>query len=198
LHPLVLEAAGHLISTLCHTGDHYDAERFARICYDSLTRPPLDPESHETAKARTNLVHVSYNMIIANGSDSADIEEAEIVVEKAVCILKELNGPANNDVIDDLEVLINIKYLKKDWGSEAKSILEDFLSDAVKVHGVDGIVTGHANDLLGRFHLKISETLSSDDKKKHPQLSDFHPKETLRINIRIFGPNHYLIIESCR
>jgi hypothetical protein len=48
-HPIVLEAGGLLIDTLCRSGDFYDAERFARVCYDSLTRPPLDPEAYEVA-----------------------------------------------------------------------------------------------------------------------------------------------------
>jgi tetratricopeptide (TPR) repeat protein len=62
-HPLVLEAAGNLIETLFLTGDHYDAERFARICYQSLTRPPLDPESYEAAKAAGNLAQASFDLI---------------------------------------------------------------------------------------------------------------------------------------
>jgi hypothetical protein len=45
-HPLVLEAGGTLVQVLGRTGDHYDAERLARICYDSLTRLHLDPESY--------------------------------------------------------------------------------------------------------------------------------------------------------
>jgi hypothetical protein len=52
-HPMVLEAAGELVKTLTRIikDAHYDAERLARVCYDSLTRLPLDPESFEAGKA---------------------------------------------------------------------------------------------------------------------------------------------------
>jgi hypothetical protein len=50
-HPLVLQAGSKLIEILGATGDDYNAERFARVCYDALTRPPLDPESYEAMNA---------------------------------------------------------------------------------------------------------------------------------------------------
>jgi hypothetical protein len=62
-HPLVLEAAGQLIGTLLNLGDFYNAERFARICYDALIRPPLDPKSYEAAKAAGNLANASRFLI---------------------------------------------------------------------------------------------------------------------------------------
>jgi hypothetical protein len=49
-HPLVLEAGSLLIMILGRTGDYYDAERFARISYESFTRASSDPESYDVAK----------------------------------------------------------------------------------------------------------------------------------------------------
>jgi hypothetical protein len=66
-HPLVLQAAERLIQVLIMTENYYDVERFARVCYDGLTRPPSDPESREAAKAAANLALVSYDLNIANG-----------------------------------------------------------------------------------------------------------------------------------
>jgi hypothetical protein len=79
-HPLVLRAGGRLIGILSH---YYDAERFARICYEALTRAPLDPDSFEAAEAAINLVNASCNLIKSNGPDSADKEEAEMLARKA-------------------------------------------------------------------------------------------------------------------
>jgi hypothetical protein len=50
-HLLALEAAAKLIEILGLTCDYYDAERCARICNQTLTRPPLDPESVMAARA---------------------------------------------------------------------------------------------------------------------------------------------------
>jgi hypothetical protein len=50
-HPLIPEAAEKLNMILNLTDNDYDAERFARICYESLTHPPLNPESFKAAKA---------------------------------------------------------------------------------------------------------------------------------------------------
>jgi tetratricopeptide (TPR) repeat protein len=83
-HPLVLEIGGNLIEILIATGELYDAERFARVCYDSLTRVPLDPDSYEAANAARNLTEVSCDLIRANGLDSVNIEEAEMLARKAV------------------------------------------------------------------------------------------------------------------
>jgi hypothetical protein len=91
-HPLVLQAAGKLIETLTAVGDFYDAERFARICYEGLTRPPLDPESYEAAEAASNLAFASHDLIKAYGPDGADIEEAEMLAKKSVRIIKKLKG----------------------------------------------------------------------------------------------------------
>jgi hypothetical protein len=62
-HPLVLEAGGELIEILFETGDYYDAERFARVCYEALTRAPLDPNSFEAAIAARNLAIASCNLV---------------------------------------------------------------------------------------------------------------------------------------
>jgi hypothetical protein len=89
-HPLVLEAGGKLIEILVLTGDFYDAERFARVCYEALTRAPLDPDSFEAANAAKNLVNSSYLLIETNGPESANIDEAEMLARKAVSIMKNL------------------------------------------------------------------------------------------------------------
>jgi hypothetical protein len=87
-HPLVLRAADELIGVLATTGHYYDAERFARVCYDSLTHTPLDPDSFEAGKAAANLSRASCDLIKANGPEAADIEEAETLAKKAIRIPK--------------------------------------------------------------------------------------------------------------
>jgi hypothetical protein len=47
------------------------------------------------------------------------------------------------------------------------SLLEDYLSDAIRYQGVDGESTGCANDFLGGFHYIIVGTLSCNNEKKN-------------------------------
>jgi hypothetical protein len=115
-HLLVLEAARELIRALSKTEDYYDAERFARICYQSLTRPHLDSESFEAAKATGNLAKASYDLIEANGLDSAGIEEAEMLTRDAIRIIRALKGSSDPFVGFFSSTLIQIKFIRKDYG----------------------------------------------------------------------------------
>lgn len=56
-YPLVLTAANYLIQTLIITVEYKGAERYARICYECLTRP-VDNETEEAANAA--LYHLYY------------------------------------------------------------------------------------------------------------------------------------------
>jgi hypothetical protein len=196
-HPLVLDAAGELIRALGMTGDHHDAERFARICYDSLTRPHLDPESYEAAKAAGNLAGASYNLIKANGPDSADIEEAEMLATTAVRIIKALKGPSDSYLKLIFGYLMNIKYSRKDYGDDTKSLLEDNLSDAIIIEGVDGKRTATANEYLGHpYHTIALSLLSNKTKMENFKVSYSHFNEVLRINTKIYGLDHPKSLEA--
>jgi hypothetical protein len=81
-HPLVLEAGTRLIEILKVTKKYYDAERFSRICYESLTRTPLDPDSFQIANAAINLATISIHLIRTKGPEGADIIEADFPVRK--------------------------------------------------------------------------------------------------------------------
>jgi hypothetical protein len=98
-------------------GDHYDAERFARINYEILTSPHhgSDLESYEVANAARNLSLASCNLIKANGPNSADIEEAEMLARKAVRIIKNLKGPISSEIIWAISSLLSVVILKKDF-----------------------------------------------------------------------------------
>lgn len=58
-HHIVLAVAGSLISTLLHMKEYYDTERYAKICYECLTRP-VDPENRTVADAGELLASVKY------------------------------------------------------------------------------------------------------------------------------------------
>jgi tetratricopeptide (TPR) repeat protein len=190
-HPLVLEAGGYLIEILNETGNYYDAERFARVCYEALTRAPLDPDSFEAANAASNLADASRNLINENGPLSADIKEAEILARKAVRIVRELKGPFSFEMRNAFRSLVNVIFLKGDFTNETKSVLEDFLSDAIRHEGVDGKSTGCGNGHLGLFYFNLAVTISVDNtKRRHLLIAQSYYKETSRIFTKHYGPNH--------
>jgi hypothetical protein len=192
-HPLVLEAGGALVHILNQTGDFYDAERFARICYEGLTRAPSDPDSFEAAKAARNLANASCNLICKNGPDSADIEEAEMLAKKAVRIMKELKGPVSSEMINAFQALVNVLMIRKNSIDETKNLLENYLSDAIRYQGVDldGKSTGYANNHFGYFHRKLANISSCDHEKRHHlRLTESYFKEASRIFIKHYGLNH--------
>jgi hypothetical protein len=179
----VLKVARKFIFILGKTGNHYDAERFARICYQALTRHPLDPESFEAAEAAINLSSASCNLIQANSSESADIEEAEMLAIEGVRVIEELKGLDSADYGCSFSALVHVLFLKKDYGEDTEGLLEENLSDSIRHNGMDDGNTGSANDYLKRFHFDISDTLlSNDEKTKHLQLSQSHYKELSRIS----------------
>lgn len=179
-HPLVLEAAGQLIMTLGDIVDYYDAERFARICYEALIRPPLDPDSYEAAKAADNLSHASYNMLKENRTASGDLDEADMLARKALRIIKDKKGTGFAELIIAFHNLVLIKTMKKDCGDETMILFEDFLSDLVRDQGKDHKITAIVNAHLARFHFDIMDTSLSDEFNiSHLRKSDSHFKEAL-------------------
>jgi hypothetical protein len=104
------------IQILIVTLNHCDAERFDRISYESLTRSSLDPDIYEAAKSASTLAEASMNLIKANGPDSADIGEAEILARKAVRVIKALKGPGDDFIMLVVSTLVEIGFFKKNWG----------------------------------------------------------------------------------
>jgi hypothetical protein len=190
-HPIVLEAGGQLVQSLVYTGDHDDAddaERFARICYESLIRPPLDPESYEAAGAALNLA-IALCQYIKNGTnlDVNTIIDANLLAKKSVHIMRKIKGPLSGEVKAGLNVLVD-NLLVANEGEETSILLNDFLNDAINFEGRDGENAGFAHCHLGYFHYRISHLfICIEAKRNRLQLSEFHFKEALRIHTNLYG-----------
>jgi tetratricopeptide (TPR) repeat protein len=173
-HPLVLEAGGKLVEILTSKGKYYDAERFARVVYESTT--PMDPDA--LARAACNLSR----LIFRNVSESADIEEAEMLARKSVQIMIDFKGPAHEDMILCFKNLVDVlKYQKK--RTETYSLLENCQRDAIRYQGRDNKSTGHAYQQLGNFHKEIATmTITDDDDAivKHCEISESYYKKHCR------------------
>jgi hypothetical protein len=82
-HPLVLRAANMMINVLIDMKEYESAERFARICYDCLTKP-IDIESIDVADAAEALAEATCIPIEHGGI--GNIIEAEKLDRKTLRI----------------------------------------------------------------------------------------------------------------
>jgi hypothetical protein len=62
------------------------------------------------------------------GSQSADIDEAEMLARKVVRIMKELRGPVSGEMMNAFRSLVKILFTKNDFTDETACLLEDMLS----------------------------------------------------------------------
>ena len=84
-----------MINVLILTEEYEDAERYARISYECLTRS-IDTESEEVANAAESLANIMYNLI-RRGVEGVNVVEAEMLSRKVLRIRQRVNG-ANNVV----------------------------------------------------------------------------------------------------
>jgi hypothetical protein len=106
-YPLVLKAATFLINVLIQTEEYEDAERYARITYECLTRP-VDTESEEVANAAESLANVTYLLIHRKGVKDGDIVEAEMLSRKSLRIKEKIYGANNPATVNSKIGLSNI------------------------------------------------------------------------------------------
>lgn len=161
-HPMVLEAANSLITLLIATNEYYDAERYARISYECLTRP-IDTECLEIGNAAESLARVSYELIVQNGPESGDIVETEMLARKAIRIRGRILGRNHPDLTRIFLTLSNILKMKGNCYKERRGLLEQALSIEIKQEGVDSKNAHSANFILGQFHLDLSTEIPPGD-----------------------------------
>lgn len=70
-YPEVLKAADKLIRMLIKSDEYYDAERYAIVCYECLTRP-VDTKSKKVAQAAESFARINYFSIVRNQSGNLD------------------------------------------------------------------------------------------------------------------------------
>jgi hypothetical protein len=195
-HPLVLEVANSLIKILIRTEEYFDAERFARICYECLTRP-IDTESNEVGFAAEALATVTHRLLLQNGSSSSfgNIEEVEMLARKALKIKERIHGQNHYFTSSILYLISNILRLKKSREDEVLDLLDRSLAMSIKHVGVDHENVANYSLVLAEFHGHIGDELP-DRKAKigHYRLAKRHCKEAVRIETKLRGPNHPLTL----
>jgi hypothetical protein len=136
------------------------------------------------------LAIASCNLIKSEGSDSADIEEAEMLARKAVHIMKKLGDPGGDGVRWTFGNLVIVLFQKEDFGDETLKLFENFLNETIKDNR-DNEMLGSAHSHLGSLHFKISQNLigNIEKKRRHLILAKSHCNEAIRFLRKFNGGN---------
>mmetsp|Transcript_3129 Transcript_3129/g.3277 ORF Transcript_3129/g.3277 Transcript_3129/m.3277 type:complete len:468 (+) Transcript_3129:190-1593(+) len=184
-HPCTQEAAGILISSLTHKGDLYNACRFAEVTYSNLKDPKnkINQESEQVAFGAHNLADVLYKQ-------GEDLVKAEELSRHALRIRMKIQRESQ-PVGMTCNLLANIlKKLKKE-GDEAKILLQRSLAIDIRHEGPDGVNTLYGHYNISALYLELADKQrTSEAKKIDLNLAKSHFEEALRIQSKIFGPNH--------
>jgi phage gp46-like protein len=88
-------------------------------------------------------------------------------------------------------LLARILQSEKNFGNETKNLLEQALANFIKNEGVDGVNVAGGNCSMGQFFLMVAMIQSTvDAKKTQLLLAKSYQSEALRIETKLYGPNH--------
>ena len=94
VHPQVQDVSAYLIGCLIKLGDFSEAERFARISYESLTcaNSGADPNGREVMKGASMLVKICYLTAQQTNNPLVGLEEGEKLSRKVMQIAMQTDG----------------------------------------------------------------------------------------------------------
>lgn len=107
--------------------EYYDAERYARINFEILTKP-IDNETLDIGNYSESLAIISYHLIQENGLDSGDIAEAEMFARKAIRVKEKTHGVNYRFTMRALRTLSSILQLQGKNIEEVRDISERCLA----------------------------------------------------------------------
>jgi tetratricopeptide (TPR) repeat protein len=113
-HIDVLRIANLLVTILIELKELYDAERFANVIYESLTKP-IDADNLAVAEAASIYARATYCLIKNNGYNNSnlnDVIKIEMLSNKALRIMDGLFGSVYGNKINILTTLYNTFRLK--------------------------------------------------------------------------------------
>jgi tetratricopeptide (TPR) repeat protein len=177
-----------LINILIKKGDLFDvdAERYAQVTYGNLRdkKNGMDQEGEEVSNGAYNLARVIYRQ---NG----DLIKAEELAREALRIRDHLYGNSHNNVGISIDLLARILRAQKNLGDETRELFEHSLAIDIRNGGPDGINTAVGNLNIGNFCRQLAGIQSTiDSKRTQLLLVKSHYEEALRIDLKVYGPNH--------
>jgi hypothetical protein len=88
-----------------------------------------------------------------------------MLARKSLRIVRESTFPTGSDLGRFYSILMNIKYLKHDYGGETKILFDDILREAILAQRIDGKMVAMTNECFAHFYHVIVHTSSSSFEK---------------------------------
>ena len=206
VHPQVQEVSVHLIGSLIKLGDFVEAERFARINYESLVSPDsgIEPDSRQVMKGASMLVKICYVTAQQRKSALVDLDEAEQLARKVVRIAMKTDGNHGYDTgiyqFDLYQVLrerlkaYSERMTEKEIAKtthEMKLLLDRSHTITVRCHGLDSKNTMYMTHEMHSFYKALHSALAQGpDKDEALRQSDELQHATVRVSMRVNGITH--------
>lgn len=206
VHPQVQEVTANLVGSLIKLRDFEEAERFARINFESVTSSDsgIQPEDRQIMKAASMLVKVCYVTAQQRNVPLVSLQEGEDLARKVVFIAMKTDGSNSYDAgiyqFDLYQVLkerdrINCHLMTSSelHGSseEKRSLLEGSLAIAVRCHGVDSKNAMFINQELYSVYKDLHRTLSTECGRSDAlKRSVSHHNAAILVSLKVNGLNH--------
>jgi MYND finger len=206
VHPQVQEVSVHLIGSLIKLGDFIEAERFARINYESLISldSGVDPDSRQVMKGASMLVKICYVTAQQRKAALVDLDEAEQLARNAVRIAMQTDGSHGYDTgiyqFDLYQVLrerlkayrdkMTVKEIAKAT-LEMRLLLDRSHDITVRCHGLESkyamYMTQEMHFFYKALHGALSEGRDKDEALK--RLNELQ-HATVGVSMRVNGITH--------
>ena len=206
VHPQVQEVTANLVGSLIKLRDFVEAERFARINYESVTSSDsgIESEDRQIMKAASMLVKVCYVTAQQRNVPLVSLEEGEDLARKVVFIAMKTDGNNSYDAgiyqFDLYQVLkerdrINGHVMTvsdlHESSVEKRSLLEESLTIAVRCHGVDSKNAMFINQELFSVYKDLYRTLSTECGRTDAlKRSVSHHNAAILVSLKVNGLNH--------
>lgn len=209
VHPQVQDVSAYLIGSLIKLGDFIEAERFARINYESLTCANSDtnPVGREVMKGASMLVKICYVTAQQTNKPLVSLEEGEQLARKAMQIAMKTDGVDGYDSgiyqFDLYLILKEKERLQPTSGQiqtecdarksmiERRLLLDRALAISVRCHGNGSKDTMHMHAELHHFYSHLYA--SSPKGKERSEVLEFsktYRDAALRTSIAVNGLRH--------
>lgn len=211
VHPQVQEVSVHLIGSLCKLGDFEEAERFARINYESLTAldSGINRNDRRVMKGASMLVKISYMMAQQRRTPLVKFKEAEELARMVIRIAIETDGEEGYDAgiyQFDLYQILNVhsklyghtmsEIALRESAAEREFLLNRSRAVAVRCHGTE---CKNVMYLDQELHLLYQERMSSlpdgVDRVEAKFKSSAYQNSALRVSMKLNGVVHPYTLE---
>ena len=211
VHPQVQEVSVHLIGSLSKLGDFEEAERFARINYESLTAVDsgIMCNDRRIMKGASMLVKICYMMSQQRRKPLVEFDEGEQLARMVLRIAIETDGEEGYDTgiyqFDLYQILREqwkaCKYNRseaadRESATEKELLLHSSRAIAARCHGIESRNVMYLDQELHLFYQdRISLLPDGVDKAETKMKSGAYRNSAIRISMKLNGVMHPFTLE---